>query len=291
MCKSGLGFATLAVLIAVLFAQIATADNLRDPLAYSLGAQERRSEIATDLGVFTFKWSRASESFFGRNPERAVADAAQTVRKALIQATFPHALKTFSQPWSIVMLDEETARKQLSGSLASNCHPGWMVPPDNIYVVAERAAQYCGGREVPASLADRRLAQILIHEIGHALEFKLLGTEQTFDRMRAEGFAAWFEQFASEYSGIIPHGSVRQDYRKLLTPEVFAPQWQFAGSASDYARAALFFEFLERRRGVAGVMDLYVPPPRGSFWGHYDAIVGISREELQKQLVRLAGQR
>jgi len=276
--------------MALIFSVLAQADDLRSPLAYSLGVTERRSEVKTDIGVFTFKWSRASESFFGRNPERALADAAQTVRKALIQSNFTPALKVFSQPWEIVMLDETTAQRELKGSLATNCHPGWMVPPNNIYVVAERAAQYCGGREVPAALADRRLAQILIHEIGHALEFKLLGEQQNFDRMRAEGFAAWFEQYASEFSGSIPRGSVRLEYRKLLSPQVFAPDWRFSGSASDYARAALFFELLEKKRGVAGVMQLYPSTlPQPVFWENYSKVLCVTAGELQRQLAALAG--
>lgn len=280
--------APLLVLLALMLSQFCLADDLRQPLSYSLGNKERRSEIKTDLGIFTMKWSRESESYFGKNPERALADATQTVRRALLQAAFSNQLKILSQPWSIVMLDEATARRELSGTLATNCHPGWMVAPNNIYIVAERAAQYCGGKAVPVTLADRRLAQILVHEIGHALEYQLLPNERGFDRMRAEGFASWFEQYASDYSSFIPKGSVRSEYRKLLTPDVFAPGWVFGGSASDYARSALFFELLEKKRGVAGVMELYSPNRRLPFWENYSNVLGLTPGEIQKQLIDLA---
>ncbi len=280
--------AAVVVSVGIALSRTGYADDLRQPLSYSLGNKERRSEIKTDLGVFTMKWSRESESFFGKNPERALADAAQTVRRALLQAAFPNQLKMLSQPWSIVMLDEATAQRELSGSLATNCHPGWMVAPNSIYIVAERAAQYCGGKAVPASLADRRLAQILIHEIGHALEYRIIRDGRGFDRMRAEGFASWFEQYASNYSSFIPKGSVRAEYRKLLTPDVLTPNWVFGGSASDYARASLYFELLEKKRGVAGVMELYSPNRQLPFWDNYSKVVGVTSTELQKQLVDLA---
>lgn len=286
--RLGAGALLLALSVTFIAPSFARCDDLRDPLAYSLGNKERRSEVQTDLGVFTLKWSRASEAYFGRNPERALAEAAQTVRRALLQASFAPELKSLSQDWSVVMLDEATAQRELSGSLASNCHPGWMVPPSNIYIVAERAAQYCGGKEVPAALADRRLAQILIHEIGHAVEFKLMGRAFSGDRMRAEGFASWFEQFASEYSSFIPKGFVRAEYRKFLTPDLFQPGWQFGGGAGDYARAALFFEVVEKKRGVAGIMELYRGKRSVPFWDNYLQELSVSPVELDKKLADLA---
>jgi len=134
-----------------------------------------------------------------------------------------------------------------------------MTPPGNIYIVSQRVAGGCFGKTSKRKVADSELAEVLIHEIGHAVEFALLGDRFGGDRMRAEGFATWFESFASDYSSVIRRGHAkakhfaiaREWYKRSNGP------FTFSGTAYDYARASLYFHAVTKRRGVRGLMQTY----------------------------------
>lgn len=233
---------------------------LAAPQDIELKGTTRREDMVSSVGRIELRWPRKVETLFGRTPQRAMADAATSVSRALRSAGFPPKLQSLNLDWKVVFMDEEVPERQIPTYLVNNCHPAWMTPPSNIYVVAQRAAAGCGaGQTVRTSDADARLAHILIHEMGHAIEYQLLEGAQSGDRMRAEGFASWFEQFGADYSSVIPKGSVRALYASAgkaslrASPGVF----HFSGSFEDYARAALYFRAIEERRGVRGVMDVY----------------------------------
>ncbi len=233
---------------------------LAKPEEIELKGTVRREDMVSAVGRIELSWPRKVESLFGRTPQRAMADAAYSVSRALRSAGFPNKLQMLNLEWKVVFMDEDLPESQIPAYLVNNCHPAWMTPPSNIYVVAQRAAVGCGEkRSVRASEADAQLAHILIHEMGHAIEFQLLEGEQANDRMRAEGFAAWFEQYGSHFSSIIPKGTVDALYasaaRESLraNPKVF----QFTGSFEDYGRASQYFKAVEARRGVRGVMEVY----------------------------------
>lgn len=213
----------------------------------------KTAEFVTDLGPIAVKWPRSVERCFGRSPAKAVADAAQTVNRALASAPFPPSVKNRSRAWSLVFTDKATALREFPASLTIGGHPGFMVPPNNIYLITDYISPSCD----PSQMADSLLAQVLLHEIGHVIEFLMLGKDFGLDRQRAEGFASWFEQYSSDYSRVIPKGSVKEYYRKLATEAMRSMPAPFAGTAYDYARAALQFEAIVSRKGLNSLMSVY----------------------------------
>lgn len=233
--------------------------TLAAPDQISLAGTVRRENVTSALGPIELRWPRRAEELFGRTPLRAVAEAAQSVSRALSQGGLSGRVRTAGIPWKVVFLDDELPKGEVPTALISNCHPGWMTPPGNIYIVASRVAEGCGGQRTPGRVADATLAQILIHEFGHAIEFHLLGPQAPFDRARSEGFATWFESFASDFSPVIPNGSVRAERlrtggRSFLS---LGGLGGFQGSSEDYARHALVFHAVVERRGLPGIVRLY----------------------------------
>jgi len=126
--------------------------------------------------------------------------------------------------------------------------------------VAQRVAAGCSGVRPPASgVADDQLTQVLLHEMGHAVEFQLLKNRLNNDRLRAEGFATWFMLAAAKLSRFVDLDKANYNYQELArqslrqSPDVFA----FQGSAFDYARASLYFQLAEKKQGVTGVVEIY----------------------------------
>ncbi len=232
---------------------------LAPPEAVNLDGNTRSSDFAGELGRVQARWLRSVEQHFGRSPERALADSFRAVKRALAQGGFPHQLKTLNQNWKVVFLDESLPEEQIPQMLVSNCHPAWMTPPANIYVVSQRVVAGCGGEPMKAKDADAKLTEILIHEIGHALEYQLGGMARGTSKVQSEGFATWFEQYASDYSSLIPKGSVRTDQFKLARQAIKQGKnlSMFDGSAEDYALASLVFHAVVDKKRINGLMEVY----------------------------------
>lgn len=233
--------------------------HLAAPQEVELSGTTRKESIASSLGRVELRWQRKIEKLFGRTPQRAVAEAMQAASRALKGRGFPLALQRLDVDWQMVFLDEELPETQIPSYLVSNCHPAWMTPPTNLYVVAQRVVAGCGGGSGKGSqVNDGELAAVLLHEIGHAVEYQLLNGRWNNDRLRAEGFAAWFEQYAAEFSPLIASGSRRERYLQMaqatLRKESF---FKFDGSGAAYARGALIFHAVVDRKGFEGLRALY----------------------------------
>lgn len=214
----------------------------------------RESSFVTDLGPMQVRWPRSVEQCLRKNPQRAVADAASAVNRAIKTARFASEVKTARSEWSMVFTDKKSAFKQFPMALSLGGHPGFMVPPSNIYIIADYISPNCSGGEV----SDALLTQVLLHEMGHVVEYLLLGSQQMgSDRQRAEGFAAWFEMYSSDFSSAIPRGQVREYYRGLAKNALASGSRGFSGSAQDYGRAAFDFVAIVDRRGISGLMEVY----------------------------------
>jgi hypothetical protein len=247
----------------------ASASEMAAPEDVPLKGALREAVLVTSLGRVNLRWPREVEKLFGRTPERAVADAASTVSRALKGGGFDYKMSTLQLDWQIVFMNQEVPLKAVPLQLISNCHPGWMVPPSSVYVVAERVASGCGSSASsnsiakPKSVNDAELSRLLVHEFGHAVEHQLYqvsGGAYRFDRLRAEGFASWFEQYASQYSSVIPSGSTKSHYLDMAKKSLRSTSWEnwhFSGTGEDYARASLIFWVVHKKRGVSGVVDLY----------------------------------
>jgi len=235
---------------------------LAPPDQVEISGSERRVEMSSSVGRITLRWPRASERLFGRTPERAMADAGRAVSRALRSSGFPTGLRGLDLDWNVVFMDAEVPGTQIPSYLVNNCHPAWMTPPANIYVVSQRVAAGCGGASPPRpSEVDAKLAEVLIHEMGHAVEAKLLGARFTTarNRMRSEGFATWFESFASDFSSVIRKGTVREQHFRAAKQSIsHSPDsFVFRGSGADYARASLYFHAIVDGASIYRLMSVY----------------------------------
>ncbi|MBL7663035.1 hypothetical protein JNK13_09820 [bacterium] len=237
--------------------------ELVDPSQVNLSGTVRNESFSTSLGRVNLRWQRDSEATFGRTPNRAVIAAMRSVSRALQTPGFPDSLRNFSQEWNIVFMGEKVPLEQIPISLVTNCHPGWMVPPNKVYVVAERVSAGCGNesnssKRLSEQESDALLERILIHEVGHALEYQLLG-HQSPHSLQAEGFASWFEQYASRESAAVSSREVEGFYKQMAAESFKASpdHFNFSGSPYDYGRASMYFKVIEKRYGVGGLMDLY----------------------------------
>jgi hypothetical protein len=222
-----------------------------------------------------------------------VVEAARTVSKALKQSGFPLKLSTLDLDWQIVFMESDPPASQVPSYLISGCHPAWMVPPASIYVVAERVAGGCGGGvKSSQGVADAELSLVLVHELGHAVEHQLLGDLVTLDRMRAEGFASWFEQNAAGYSPLIASLNPQQEHRIRANEAMHATSgpFQFQGSAHDYSRASMYFVAIVKRYGISGLMDVYqeMVTHKISFFDAVKKRLGWSREKFEEEVGKVA---
>lgn len=232
---------------------------LAKPEEIELDGNIRTEQLNSTVGTIKLRWPRKVESLFGRTPLRAMTDSANTLGRALKNNAFPIKIQNLNMTWNVVFMDESMPKTQIPTSLVTNCHPGWMTPPANIYIVSERVAGGCGANRSTASVADATLSQVLIHEMGHAVEFYMLDKDAPMDKVRAEGFATWFERYASQYSSILNAGQITRQhfeaarYAIRQSPNVFS----FQGSFEDYARASLYFSAMTSPRGLQGLTDVY----------------------------------
>ncbi len=236
-------------------------DNLAKPSDITSKGSIRSEDLNTPMGTVHLRWPRILEASFGRTPSRAMVDATRTVSRALKASVFPKELQAINQEWQVVFIGGDLTEGEIPSNLISNCHPGWMTPPSNIYIVGDRIAGGCNGgnNHKSAQVADSDLTDVLVHELGHAVEAILLGNAFQGDRMRAEGFATWFESYASNYSTYLNQREIRKRNAGLAamslkgSPNVF----MFGGSPYDYGRASIYFSAIEEKYGLSGIMRLY----------------------------------
>ncbi len=268
-------------------------DSLAKPEEMQLKGNIRTETISSNLGPVWMSWERESERQFGRTPLRAVTDAANTISKALKNNAFPIKIQTLSVPWKIVFLGGSLDASKIPAQLVQNCHPGWMTPPANIYIAADRVAGGCGPAHSSASIADSTLTEVLLHEMGHVIEFYLLDRQFIGDRMRAEGFATWFETYAAEFSSIVNKRTIYNMH--LATAKLSFRQnpknFSFQGTAEDYARASLIFHAIVEERGMSGLVEVYkvMAKERLMLFPAVEKALGWNQEQLQTEVLKLVG--
>lgn len=227
--------------------------------AVEISGNERLEILSTSLGTVNLRWARASETLFGRTPVRAVAEAINAVARTVKGGGWTTKVQTLNVSWSVVFMQEKDVAAQMPPYLLNDCHPGWFTPPGNIYIVAERVAGGCGRGKSTTAVADGVLATVMVHEMGHALEYYILGPAFGGDRMRAEGFASWFERYAGRNTSLYSAREVSERHQSAAKASLQAAPnvWTFQGSALDYARASYAIEAVVRVRGISGLMEVY----------------------------------
>ncbi len=261
---------------------------MADPQDLDLEGNLRTESISTSLGRMELRWPREVEKLFGRTPVRALADAARTAKMFVNLSGFRPEIRSIDLDWQVVFMSEKLPTAQIPQYLVDNCHPGWMLPPAKIYIVAERIVNGCGGKTFkPGYVADADLMKVLLHEMGHVVEFQLLGQKQNQQRSWAEGFASWFEQESAEYSPAIPKGEVRRFYQDLAIKSIYySPNnFVFEGSAGDYARASMYYQAIVNRGSLAHLMDIYDYQKEGqSFFTAINNRMSWSEQRLEQEI-------
>ena len=245
----------------------------------------RSSSFGTPLGTMDVRWQRSVEKCFGRSPSRAISEAASAVNRALRTARFDEGIQHERRDWSLVFIDRASAVSQFPMALSLGGHPGFMVPPNQIYMVVDYISPHCEA----SGDVDALLTQVLLHEMGHVLEFALLDGAGGNDRKRAEGFAAWFEGYSAKFSSTVPKGSVRERYRALIRSREGVGTSAFDGSGEDYAIASLEFEAIVERKGISGLMSVYetMGLERCSFYEALHKKFGWDRKDLERAVKEL----
>jgi hypothetical protein len=226
------------------------------PHSMDVGRLAREVSFGTSLGTMHVRWARDLERCYRATPSKAIAEAARTVRQALRVSKLYSEVGQKHRTWDFVLTDRLHALSQVPTDIIRGRHPGFMLPPNRVYILSDFIAQNC--QENPIS--DRLLAQVLLHEMGHVVEYILLGEPASMsNRERGEGFATWFEHYASEFSKTIGKDRVSENLRKLGTQNQVAQvrKGSFNGTALDYARAAMPFFLLVSKKGTGGVARLY----------------------------------
>lgn len=234
--------------------------GLAAPKEMEIAGLERYANITGALGTVNLRWARSAEELFGRTPERAVIESMTGVKRALY-SLFP-SMKLLSniKSWEIIFLDETLPVKQIPALLVSRCHPAWMTPPSNLYFVAQRIAAGCSNNSahLSKSEADKELTKVVMHEIGHSIEFLLLGGQQNRDMVTAEGFATWFTSFASDYSVFFSKGTEQKKQLQLAKAALLQLSGRsFEGTEADYVIASLPFHLIQKQRRLSSLGALY----------------------------------
>lgn len=282
-----------SVLFLISVRTVSAQEQLSRPEDIKLTGNKRVVDLSspTGNGRLKLRWQREVEQLFKKSPERAVIEALQTTARVLKTAGFPPELQNLDLDWNIVFIASELNSNEVPAFLISNCHPGWMRPPADIYIVAERVVQGCAGSSKPsADIADAYLAELILHEIGHVVEFNFHKGHFPNDKFRAEGFATWFSAQAANNSSLISAGKVLQEQRRLAVislqqqPTIFT----FLGTAPDYARAAMYFHALVEKKRVHGLMRVYstMLEKRVDFFAGVRAVFNWDEKQFNNEMLK-----
>jgi len=273
----------------------ANEEVLAKPQEIKISGSERKERMLTSLGPINLRWSRDIEKILGRSPFRAMADASRMVSKTLKQEGFPQEYRNVSVEWEVIFLDEELPEDQIPLHFISNCHPAWMTPPANIYVVAQRVVAGClGSGRIPQEDIEREMTTVLAHEMGHVLESTILSAKGfQRERWRAEGFATFFERLAARYSRFVSTDFIEQRHSALARKsfQAMPDNFIFRGRAEDYARASMYLQAIVNDRSIKGLMAVYRRIDSGK-QGLREAIykeTGWSEKMLEEKARKAAG--
>lgn len=255
----------IALLLSILFyAQTDTVSAQRpdfdSPASVPLGGLVREDVFNSPLGPIHLRWTREVEKKFGRNPLRATMDAATAVSRVLRLGAIPLELQNLSVSWTIAFMDSIPADARFPRVLFDRCHPGWMLPPANVYIVGERIYSACLSSAREQEVADALLSKVVVHELAHVVEFQYFGQENWGDRGRKEGFARWFEILASKNSSLLDESALKvavlEDANRSFNKSI-GSSFVFDVTGESYARMASYFLWVESRYGLAEIFRIY----------------------------------
>lgn len=262
------------------------------PDEVELDGVTRRITLSSRFGTVLLQWQTNTERLFGKSPRQSVKAAWQAGARTLATNPFPFFLREDEYNWNIVFMDED-ATQSANPFKSGGCHPGWITPPANIYISANRIVDRCDPSKKPLTGQRARdaLNRTLVHEFGHAVEYKLLGPmARKRQRYHSEGFAEWFETLGSSKLLGESKLSIRSELRKQAK-EHFTERWNpksFDGSHTDYIRAYAMIATIAEKRSIRRLMEIYehMRAKRVPFAAAVETIVGWDMKKWKQETAK-----
>jgi len=235
--------------------------------------------LETNLGEVALRYPDAFASSLKRPPAEIIRQAWQQSADFLERAQFPEEIRRASFGWNVLVANRLSAEAADSKVSSEYCHTALMGPPADILIDSYRLFHPCGVRGLQSP--DERLVRTLIHEVGHAVEYKLLG--EAFGRRQrwhSEGFASWFETEAAT-------GARAQEAKSEMIRRArlaFSTKWKpylFSGSPGDYAQSYAMFAVIAETQSFAQLQAVYrrMAADRSSFSDAVQRELGWSFDE------------
>lgn len=229
------------------------------PDQLNLNRTKRQREIQTSLGRVLLSWEASAEKYLRKSPEKTVTNTMRAAARTLAQNSFPPDLRNLKYDWRIVIMDKVPPEADIKVNGQGACHPGWMRFPADIFIAAERIATSCGRKRLSLQEGSEALEETLIHEIGHAIEFKMLGNRyRSHQRWHNEGFATWFESLGANY---ISGRGVNKSRMRERVRKSWNSSWdprQFKGSGEDYARGYAMIATIAEKTSIRRLQQVYI---------------------------------
>lgn len=228
--------------------------TVRDIASYGQSLDSRGRSIKGSLGTVKLFSPRTLEQLINRDLSSVVVNAFHRAAGILATNAFPEILKATEYDWQLFF---ERSRKRETGGLSSaRCHAAWMGPPANIFISADQLASNCGRLRRSSVEVAEELGSVLVHEIGHAIEFQMMGRGfGRRQRWHSEGFATWFESLSD--------GETISDTRLemfQIAVRTLDPEWRpflFKGSKADYARSYALVAAIAEGHSIPTLLSIY----------------------------------
>ncbi len=215
-------------------------------------------QLSTDLGTVLVRYPRESAVLRVLSPVTSVRRSWEAAAATLLELGIPPFPAEQLPEWNVILTDQ--SRLEVNGSRVSTafCHTALMGPPADIVIDGYRLLHPCDGASV--ANPERALQRSLVHEIGHGVEYQLLGNGiNRRQRWHAEGFATWFETWATgKLKG--EDSKKIQDLMRGKARLAFQRNWKpylFQGSPADYLTSYALIASIAERRSVASLVAVY----------------------------------
>ncbi len=215
-------------------------------------------QVKTELGNVFLRYPRNAVVLKVLSPVTSIRRSWEAGALAVLELGLPPLPKEDYPEWNVILTDQ--TRLEVNGSRVSSafCHTALMGPPADIVIDGYRLLHPCDG--TPVSNPERALQRSLVHEIGHGVEYQLLGNGfSRRQRWHAEGFATWFETWATGKLRGEDSGKVQRLMREKAAKS-FHKNWRpylFLGSPEDYLTSYALIASVAERRPVADLVAVY----------------------------------
>lgn len=216
-----------------------------------------RESVPTKIGSVVVTFPRPLSSSLGYSPLDAVQNAWRLAADVIERYQIPIGEPTPGFDWNVIFSGSSPLHVRGSRVSSAYCHTALMGPPGDIVIDAARLMNPCEGSEV-AGRGEAFLTQSLVHEVGHGVEYHLLGKGfNRRQRWHGEGFASWFELAGAEV--LNPQTTFRKQMLEK-SRRAFSKNWKpylFRGSPEDYAMSYLLVAAIADGRSREDLYRVY----------------------------------